>query len=308
MTLDKSQIAAYEEAMLVYDRYGVNVSDDRRSQVHIFGSSSKGNSVYLTKIRTLIDLGLPMKRYTMVDSNFFTKVDYIILTHEHADHVNISTLTNVLKNHPHVTVIIHPNMWQALIGEPLRKRVSEKQLASILAANGNTLDLNRFVNYSHNCAQFVSAEYPLLLRTREHLPFVFTPHVVTHGPIKNLAIELYYLTTRILYASDLDTVLPIQDSDKHTLGLPTNHSFDIVCLEANYDEQLLAKHLAEYPGDAHAMSNLRHISEQAAQTYVANHLHSDGIYIPLHASRSFGTYFQKALGNYIESDGATHGS
>lgn len=295
LTLDKSTIAAYEEALLIYDRYSTHVNDARRSQIHIFGSSSKGNSVYFTKIRTLIDLGLPMKRYNAIEKHFFNNVDFIILTHEHSDHINVATLTNVLKNYPHVKIIIHPNMWQALIGMQLQKRVSEKQLATILAGNNNESKLVSTIDYYESSRKLVSAESVLLLRTREHLPFTFTPHVVTHGPIKNLAIELYYYKTRVLYSSDLDTVDPIDPTVSVAKGLPTTRMFDIICLEANYDEVLLNKFLADHPDDSHALNNLRHISEQAAQRYISQHLKSDGIYVPLHASRVFGTYFQKAL-------------
>lgn len=285
----KTLQTSYEESRLIYDRYGSRITDDRKTSIHIFGSSSKGNSVYFTKIRTLIDLGLPMKRYTTIDPNFFYNVDFVILTHEHSDHINIATLTKILTTFPNVKVLIHPNMWGALIGPKLSKRVSEKQLKIIIDANGGSETLP---NIANNDSHFISAEKVQLLASREHLPFTFTPHVVSHGPIKNLAIELYYQTTRALYSSDLDTVDPIENPSSLTLGLPENRKFDIICLEANYDEEILTKYLEEHPGDSHAAGNLRHISEQSAMIYVHSHLKLEGSYIPLHASRAFGTYFQ----------------
>lgn len=305
MTVDKSTLAAYEESLLVYDRYNATVKDNRAKKVHIFGSSSKGNSVYFTEIRTLIDLGLPMKRYNLIDPNFFFNVDYIILTHEHPDHVNIATLSKIIKTYPAIKILIHPNMWQALIGPKCHKRVSEKHLATILSANADQTTLisetdslvenEQLFQGAPKSRQFVSADRVQLLSTREHLPFVFTPHVVSHGPIKNLAIELNYQSTRILYASDLDSVQPTAAMDALNEGLPTLREFDIICLEANYDETYLNQYLQERPQDLHAQGNLRHISEQAAQWYINQHLKESGIYIPLHASRMFGTYFQKAL-------------
>lgn len=285
----KTLQAAFEESRLIYDRYGARVSDTRKTSIHIFGSSSKGNSVYFTKIRTLIDLGLPMKRYTTIDPNFFFNVDYLILTHEHSDHINISTLVKILTTFPNVKVLIHPNMWEALIGTKLSSRVSEKQRAAILNANANSETL---FDVPTERSHFISAKGVQLLATREHLPFTFTPHVVSHGPIKNLAIELYYEKTRALYSSDLDTVEPTEIESSLLQGLPTNRKFDIICLEANYDTEVLNKYLLEHPTDSHAAGNLRHISEQDAQKYVNSHLVQDGLYIPLHASRAFGTFFQ----------------
>lgn len=285
----KTMRAAFEESKLIYDRYGARVEDERKTHIHIFGSSSKGNSVYFTKIRTLVDLGLPMKRYNAVVENFFYGVDYVILTHEHSDHINIATLTKILTTFPHVKVLIHPNMWEALIGSKLSSRVSDKQRGIILDGNGGSKELPLIASES---SHFISAEHAQLLATREHLPLTFTPHVVTHGPIKNLAIELHYQTTRALYSSDLDTVEPITVESELLQGLPTNRKFDIICLEANYDKDILNQYLLEHPTDSHAAGNLRHISEQDAQVYVNNHLKMNGVYIPLHASRAFGTFFQ----------------
>ena len=286
----KTLMAASEESKLIYDRYGARITDGRKTAIHIFGSSSKGNSVYFTKVRTLIDLGLPMKRYQAIDENFFFNVDFVILTHEHSDHINISTLTRILTNFPNVKVLIHPNMWKALIGSQLSKRVSENQREKIIAGNNGNEELPKLVDSE---SHFISAEHVHLLSTRDHLPFTFTPHVVSHGPIKNLAIELYYEKTRALYSSDLDTVEPLEVESSLVQGLPTNRKFDIICLEANYDEERLNEYLLAHPTDSHAAGNLRHISEQSAYKYISTHLKENGVYIPLHASRSFGTFFQE---------------
>lgn len=285
---------SYSEARLVYDKYGIRVKDDRKQAVHIFGSSSDGNSVYFPEIRTLIDLGLPIKRYNLIDPAFFYNVDYILLTHEHSDHINISTITKILNNYPNVKFIIHPNMWETLISPKLEKRVSQKQLESILNANNNSKTV---LPYETEGSHFIAGNVGQLLATREHLPFTYKSYLVQHGPITNIAIELNYSNLNknqsILYSSDLDSVKPKEFVDGHsTEGLPTNKQYDIICLEANYDDNILTQYLAEHPGDARASSNLRHISEQESKWYVDQHLKTEGIYIPLHASSTFGTYLQ----------------
>ena len=53
---------------------------------YFFGSGSSGNSVYLTRLHTLIDLGFPYNHYANLNPNFFLDVDFLILTHEPYDH------------------------------------------------------------------------------------------------------------------------------------------------------------------------------------------------------------------------------
>lgn len=265
-----------ERIPIVYDRFR-NQKYDRLLPIHIFGTSSKGNSVYIKNLHILIDIGLPFKRYSEYNSEFFNDVDYIILTHEHGDHLNSSTLLRILKNYPHIRVFITQRMAHAIMSEEFSHRIKQNELEKYI---GDDL---RFEVVRHT-----------KIKTRDCVDVEFIPHVTRHGDIKNIAIELNVpqLDLHMLYASDLDNLLP--DFTGNTNGLPhyQNDPFNLLFLEANYDEKLLQEALKINPYDIRARGNLRHISEQSAWEYVTRFLSDDGYFIPLHSSGTFGTLNQ----------------
>lgn len=246
--------------------------------VHIFGTSSKGNSVYLSKLHTLIDLGLPYKRYSEVNPDFFLDVDFLILTHIHSDHLNPATLKHILTSYPHIKVILTRNLAQDIMNTP---RVNKSLTPELIAEYTN---------------RFITAQSQKL-KTRNDTEFDFTPHLVPHGDIVNIAIELYEPTNNhhVLYSSDIDTLDKITGREP-IVGIPhpdMNHQFNIVFLEANYDSVQVAKALEINPNDVKAKGNLRHLSEQEAWQYIEKYMADDGIFIPLHASSMYGTLIQQ---------------
>lgn len=266
-----------EQIPIVYDRFR-SQKHDRLLPVHIFGTSSKGNSVYIKNLHLLIDLGLPFKRYTEYNLEFFNDVDYIILTHEHGDHLNPSTLLKILKIYPHIKVLITKRMAHAIMSESFSHRIKQ-DILRLYTTNDNL----RFMNVCHTH-----------LKTRDLVDVEFIPHITKHGDITNIAIELNVpqLSLHLLYASDLDNLY--RDVTGETDGLPhyKDNPFNLIFLEANYDEELLHEALRLDPNDIRAKGNLRHISEQAAWQYVQKYLTDKGYFIPLHASGTYGTLNQ----------------
>lgn len=260
-----------------YDKFR-NRQFDIDLPVHIFGTSSKGNSVYLSKLHTLIDLGLPYSHYTKVNPNFFLDVDYLILTHKHSDHLNPATLLHILKDFPHVKVIMPQPMAQDILNTP---KLHEKINDDIIAT------------YS---SRFIQAS-PMVLKVRGNLEYTFKPHYVPHGDLTNIAIEIFSPVSNhhILYSSDIDTLEPVTGRGSIT-GIPhpnANDQFDIVFLEANYDKNLVDQALKINPNDVKALGNLRHLSEQEAWKYIERYMSDSGIFIPLHASSMYGTLLQQ---------------
>lgn len=271
---------SYTEAIpLVYTRFRQQ-RFDQQLPVHIFGTSSKGNSIYIKNLRTLIDLGLPYKRYTEYDPNFFLDVDYIILTHEHGDHLNSATLLKVLNMYPNIKFLITGRMAKAIMHPDFSHRLNQERLRPYTLYGPN----NRFL--------FAKTQ---LLTTRDNVPIELRIHVTQHGDITNIAVEMTVkaLNLHMLYASDLDNLMP--DPTGLTDGLPhyKDNPFNLIFLEANYDEHQLQEALFLDPTDVKALGNLRHISEQEAWRYVERYLSDDGFFIPLHASSTYGTLIQK---------------
>lgn len=263
---------------LAYNKIGQRVTDERQERMYVFGSSSAGNSIYFKNPRILIDLGFPYKRYLEYDPLFFLKVDYIMLTHEHSDHLNPSTLLRVAHNYPGIKIIIPPNMWNNMLKSDFAHRINQTKLKQY---------------ESH----FIFAK-PMQLINHHNMVINYIPHVTSHGPITNCAIELIYDNQHILYASDLDNFNP--DPIKHTQGLPMdiNNPFDVICLEANYDPDILNNYIKTHDDSFRATENYRHTSEPVAWDYVHKYLKANGIFIPLHASHMFGTLWQDLNGSY----------
>lgn len=67
--------------------------------IDVVESGSSGNAVvYFDKI--LVDCGVPLKRI----KGYVNDIKLILLTHEHSDHINLSTVINIQKEHPSVRV------------------------------------------------------------------------------------------------------------------------------------------------------------------------------------------------------------
>lgn len=272
---------------LIYNRNKIRITKSYDNQIQIFGSSSSGNSIYFKKPRLLIDLGFPYKRYFEYDPNLFLKIDYIMLTHEHRDHLNVATMLKICEVYPAIKFIIPINMWNDMLTPDFIVKHKFK-LDRLLASKNHIIKANAPIRLTNQSGDIIN----------------YLPHVTAHGPITNCAIELIYAHTHLLYASDLDSYLP--DQTRHTQGLPmdSNNKFDIICLEANYDENILYNYIRKHPTSFRAKENLRHTSEQTAWKYVERFLKPNGIFIPLHASHAFGTLWQDLNGDYNTKEGA----
>lgn len=263
--------------------------------IQLLSSSSDGNSTWLKNERLLIDLGLTYKSYLNINPNFFKLIDYIILTHQHGDHIHVTTLKKVLANEPHLKILIPIRMYNAI--------------NTLEWLTKNKLNPNFFEKFITN-NQIIIVSEPLKLTSRSIKDFSFIPHITNHGDITNIAIELKTLSMHMLYATDLSTIYPSHDGFTSGLPIPQfNDLFDIICLEANYNTNILEAYIAEQNRrmilgsditeiqDAQqqllrAKSNKRHLSEEESWNYASRYLKPDGIYIPLHASKDFGTLQQ----------------
>lgn len=307
-----------EELKSIYNKWRQR-QFGKRIPVHVFGSGSEGNSVYLKPYHTLIDLGLPYKVYQEYDPTFFLDVDYIILTHHHGDHLNPSTLARVLKNFPHIRVIISDFMWNYITSDEFKPEYIKRAKGEIVPfghdpiyktdASGRRLKKEpkwrkEYLPYS---SKFIPA-MAQTLTTHDQRQFLFEPLTVKHGDIVNTAIQISdpSLEFEFLYASDLDnldgerTFIDCFGNTQHVTGLRQDRQYTCMFLEANYDEQILQNWYnnlnpedPDYRGKkARADGNLRHISEQEAGRYIERFLAENGLFVPLHASKTFGTLHQ----------------
>lgn len=291
----------------------------KKLPVHVFGSGSEGNSVYLKPYKTLIDLGMTYKVYNKYDPTFFIDVDYIIITHHHGDHLNPSTLFRVLESNPHIKIITSEFMWKYITSEYFKPEyIKRKKGEEIPFGHDLTFKTNdtgqRIKKPSKWTDKFLKHkskfmfEYAQTLKTHTGIEFLLEPLTVKHGDIVNLAIQISdpSVDLHFLYASDLDnldgerTFIDCFGETQRVSGLNQNRQYNCMFLETNYDEEILQNWYdnldpssEDYRGKkARADGNLRHISEQEADIYIKKHLVENGIFVPLHASKTFGTLHQ----------------
>lgn len=147
--------------------------------------------------------------------------------------------------------------------------------------------------------------------------YIITAYPQKHHDIVNYALVIEKDEDRLLYCTDLDTLLP---SDKG-VGIMHLGMFDTILLEGNYDEQWLQEYISEtvntmddsidvrsltpdeldayvrqhyrmYPPEVssdlfRAVQNRRHLSKQQARLYAQNHLKPNGQYYEIHRSSRF---------------------
>lgn len=217
--------------------------------IDIIASGSSGNSVYLEPLHLLIDLGIAFKHYP---KGFFNKVDYIALTHEHGDHLNVTCLIKVLEEYPHIKFLLTKDLAKCLISTDFeRMNAKRDRLLKVIRE-----DSGRFQTL-----------VPLSVETRSGLTYTIDPIYVTHGDINNVGFDIQcpQMSLKMLYATDLDNVNLLPKKD-----------FNLIMLESNFDEEMLLSVLRDDPHDVRANNNLRHISEQEAFRYVQRNLMNEG--------------------------------
>lgn len=293
--------------LYTYNKHHQRLHFDRHPY-YFFGSGSSGNSVYLKQSHLLIDLGFPFKKYTDMSPLFWYDVRYVLLTHEHGDHLNEATLMRILDEYPHIQFLISKRMFNRITGPMFYKRFNDNKER---AYRDQEMLQNKYYQRFH----FIDGETSVIHLYQNDLtlaPVDVYPHLVSHADIINVAYEIKTHNHHILYSSDLDHVFaPQRQGDDsridNSLSLPLEYDaagrvtffkdpFDIIFLEANYDHDFLINWINQHPEDAHARGNLRHISEQETWRYIQYALSDQGIFIPLHASTTFGTLVQDLSG------------
>lgn len=315
-----------EELKSVYDKhskrqFGIPMP------LHLFGSSSKGNALYVKPLNLMIDLGFPYKRYIEYDPHFFLNLKTLIITHQHSDHLNVPALIKIAKTYPHIQIFLTESTYDAITDPHFRAKYKrqrkadgspayeQKETASGWAdnkqkplyehdKNGNRIIekspyLDRLKAIRDRLTLIKTPTYSLTLTNLEQERYHLKPHTVKHGDIVNIAIDIEYQKYRMLYVSDLDSLgKDHQLNDEQLDGLPQEENlYDLCFVEANYDIAIIQQTLDQadkddYATQARVRSSLRHLSEQEAKAYINWVLKDTGYFIPLHASQTFGTLQQ----------------
>lgn len=240
--------------MKVYN-YNILPISNPNIPIQIINSGSSGNAIIIKPIQCLIELGLPFYKI----EPYLNQIQTICLTHQHGDHLNESTLLQIIDLHPRIKIVIPRHLFNHIKNQTLKLKLSK---TAIIISNGEAIIIND--------------------------QFKLTGYETPHGDITNMAYTFYIpnIKTHLLYATDLENTNTLPDA-----------SFNVILLEANYQEERLenqlklATHQFDKQWIAKINGNKRHLSEEKAISYVKKHLTQNGWFIPLHLSKTLGSFY-----------------
>lgn len=168
--------------------------DGRTLPIQIFGSSSKqGTAIYVAPVNILFDIGVNFQKLKHIQD----EIDYIIVSHEHSDHIDWATLHAMLQFHPMIQVVL-------------------------------PADINIPDKLSYLSAHFIQSKdmVPLHLTLRSGLKIDVLPVKVPHGNTSSFSYDITFQSSHLLFSTDLSDTEP----------LPKLTKYDIIMIETNYDE------------------------------------------------------------------------
>lgn len=168
--------------------------DGRTLPIQIFGSNSaQGTAIYVEPVNVLFDIGVNFQKLKHIQD----EIDYIIVSHEHSDHIDWATLHAMLQYHPMIQVVL-PS------------------------------DISIPDNLSHLSAHFIRSENMVLLNLtlRSGLKINVLPIKVPHGNTSSFSYDVTFQSSHLLFSTDLSDTEP----------LPKLIKYDIIMIETNYDE------------------------------------------------------------------------
>lgn len=177
---------------IVLNRYK-RAEDGRIMPIEIYGSSSQqGTGIYVKPIHVLFDIGITFQKIDHIQD----MIDYVIISHDHSDHLDWNSLKSLLNAHPMVNVLI-------------------PDIAKIPAS------------MQHFAKHFIIVhdKTKLKLKLRTGSDILITPIKVPHGKQYSFSYSVSFSNASLLFSTDISNVK----------ALPILNKFDLIMIETNYD-------------------------------------------------------------------------
>lgn len=214
--------------------------------INVIASGSKGNAIiYHNEI--LVDVGVA---YIHVEP-FLDNIKYILLTHRHTDHYNISTITNISVKYPDIIILGHNEMIDLL--------------DKVGISNTQVIECNTW--YQLEGYQIASFELQHDVKNIGYRIFKELPDFEFH---------------KTIHATDTFSLEGIEALDYDLYCIEYNHCQELI-------EQAIEDKVARgvYAYEMNAKHN--HMSDQRADEWLKVNNTMDSKVIPLHISDSNGT-------------------
>lgn len=212
-------------------------------------TGSTGNCAIITVdgMRFMIDFGKSFKTI----NQYMTDIDFVLCTHVHGDHLNISSYKGIMQNYSHVGFITN---------QSVRDRLEEKGVDTLpenIVKAGDTIYIG---------------DVEITVFDNEH-------GIECNGYI------FKYNDEYLLFATDLSTTIWYQD------WLDANNvKLDVCLLEANYDPQVIQfyEESKEHTGyNVFSNGSFRHLPTTENQEFIEKYLKPDGVSKELHISATY---------------------
>ena len=171
--------------------------------VKVISTGSKGNAVFLDG-QILIDCGVPFSK--LADAEVVRQIKYIFLTHQHKDHLNVTTLKRLLFENPLIRVIYN--------------RYLVKPIADSFHCSSPFLFINRSflteINKWYAIGDIRFGAVPL------------------HHDVPNCAWKIHFMRPQGIFKV-------IYATDTANLDGVAAKGYDLFLVEANYDKEEFAR-------------------------------------------------------------------
>lgn len=219
--------------------------------INIVSTGSKGNAVYLNN-KILIDCGVPFSK--LETAKIVDNVRFVFLTHQHSDHINISTLYRLIANRPTVK-IIYPEYLCKYLYQSFK---SHRYNSNFLFSNSiivTTTKWYRIGNLQFSCE-------PL-----QH-------------DVPNVAWKIFFLSKqnkpyKVIYATDTNSIENI-----------SANNYDLYLIENNYAREDIVNRIKEKRATGQFVYEDRvlrtHLSEEQCNDFIFSNIGPNGKFMYMH--------------------------
>lgn len=210
----------------------------------IIATGSKGNALYVEDggLNLLVDCGVSFKALDGI------KPDAVLLTHEHSDHFNVSTLKRISREYPLCVFLAPQHLYLQLIRAGIPKRS-----VALCISSGGTVVVKGKNEARCNCVEL----------------FHDVPNVAWVVRFKG--------GCSLIYATDTSRIDHIKARDLDWYFIEANYTDDEI--DARIEEKL---ETGEYIYEYRARNN--HLSKEKADRWLADNAgeHSQFVYMHIH--------------------------
>jgi phosphoribosyl 1,2-cyclic phosphodiesterase len=274
----------------------------------VLASGSKGNATVLCggRTRILVDCGLSCRelfRRMRLAEEEPENLDAIIITHEHADHVNgVAVTARKLGIPVYFTEATH-RAWMRWLSprkqmsyaqwmEQVRKQAAERQAETVSDASeadeSDVVEAAETLEKAGEPSASVKLKDPTWLPAVEYFkagePFeigdiAVSPFTTPHDAADPVGFVFQSEGVRMGYATDLGYIAPNVKAQLKNL--------DLLLLESNHDLEMLKDGPYPWSVKQRVMSRVGHLSNEAAAGFLENDYDGQAVYVILaHLSES----------------------